>query len=95
MIRVTVELRSARGRQYDEVLGVAEIVNDGIESRLTHGTKGSYDVRITKRGKAASQTWKTGRVEGFMRRKYGAWDLLYLALKEIIGERNKTTEKKR
>ena len=101
MIRVTVELHSAiTGRT--TLLGVAEIANDGNTSRQTQMRFGSYDVKLdddegsledyevklSKRQPKQRETWKRGRVDGFNRRQKGAWDLLYLALRNLVGDRN-------
>lgn len=76
MIKVTVELISAHGPQFNKVLGVGYISNDGTG---THGT-GNYNARLGKR---------RGRVEGFPRQRLGAWDLLYRALRACgLHERN-------
>lgn len=83
MIRVTVELISAISPDRNEILGVAEIANVG-GSR----TRGHYSVRLSKRGKAVAQTWRTGEVRGFPRLRLGGWDLLFLALRACVGSRN-------
>lgn len=66
MIRVTVELVSARGADRDRLLGVAYIANDGgvvSEGRLLP-TKFNYKVWLSKTlpGKTG-QLWKGGRLE--------------------------------
>jgi hypothetical protein len=38
--------------------------------------------------RVASTVWRRGTVSGFKRRQKGAWDLLYLALKDAVGDRN-------
>lgn len=99
MIRITVELISARGRQYDRLLGVGEISNlgDSADPRL-----GNYRVWLSKMAPKERQAWKDGRVtldprdverfEGevltFDREKRGCWDLLYRALAVLVGNRN-------
>jgi len=88
MIRITVELVSAIDPSRNKVLGVAEIANDGKTSAGTKGALGSYTVRLSKWAPKLNQTWKTCRVEGFDRKNRGSWDLLYLALKNIVGRRN-------
>lgn len=84
MIRVTVELVSAIDPKRNKVLGVAVIANDG-KGTATHG---NYDVVLSKAGAAISQKWRQGRVEGFARKNRGGWDLLFLALRACVGERN-------
>lgn len=81
MIRVTVELVSARGRAHDRVLGVANIGNDGTGT----ATFGHYDAALFGRSKAV---WRRVRVRRFPRRRLLAWDLLYRVLREACKERN-------
>jgi hypothetical protein len=83
VIRVTVELVSAISGE-TEHLGTAIIANDGKGT----DTSGDYTVSLSTRGWNA-RPWKSGRVEGFPRKRLGGWDLLYRALREIVGERNK------
>lgn len=88
VIRVTVELVSARGEAHNEVLGCAVIANDGVRSQQTGGARGSYDVALSKRGAKVNEIWRCGKVKDFNRKRLGAWDLLYLALRATVGERN-------
>lgn len=84
MIRITVELVSAIHPSRSKILGVAEIANDGTGD----SSVGNYTVRLSKRGRAISQTWREGRVLNFPRGRLGAWDLLYQALRACVGRRN-------
>ena len=86
MIRITAELVSARTGK-TTLLGYAEIVNDGQRTRETQGYRGSYTVRLFRRG-SKDRVWKADRVENFQRRSKTMWDLLYLALHKIVGRRN-------
>jgi hypothetical protein len=45
-------------------------------------------VTLSKWGRP-DQVWKKGEVKGFPRTRLGAWDLLYLALRNIVGSRNR------
>lgn len=97
MIVVTVELRSARGREFDRLLGVGTISNIGGNEKY-----GAYKVSLSKMAPKERQEWRGGTaladralcewVEGdvveFDRERRGGWDLLYLALKAIVGGRN-------
>lgn len=101
MIRVTLELVSAQDPSRDRVLGVAHIANTG---RGTAG-KYTYEVSLSKTLPGRTGEWKRGRaaivddqliadqlhgtIEGFDNVKRGAWDLLYLALRSVIGDRNR------
>lgn len=88
MIKVTVELVSAIHPSRNRILGIGYLANDGHETGRTSGARGSYDVTLGKRQPKENQIWKKGRVESFPRRARGCWDLLYLALKGIVAERN-------
>lgn len=84
MIRVTIELLPGGLEKGKKHLGTMEISND------LSGTPevGNYNVRLSKWGRP-THTWKKGRVEGFYRLKRGPYDLMYLALKNIVGYRNR------
>lgn len=88
MIRVTVELVSAIDPIRNRVLGVAEIVNDGVRIRETGGKRGSYIVRLSQWAPSLTRTWRKGRIGDFDRRQRGPWDLLFLALRTTVGARN-------
>ena len=83
MVKITVELVSARGREHDKVLGVGYISNDATgEDSLGH-----YNVKLMRADNRGS--WREGRVENFPRLRLGCWDLLFRALRETIGDRNR------
>lgn len=92
MIRVTVELIPGGGSTAKH-LGTAIISNDLEDSLETDGRRGSYMVKLSKWGKpdcrVKSNVWRTGRVRNFPRQSRGPWDLLYRALHETVGDRNK------
>ncbi len=83
MIRVTVELLPGGREDRKRHLGTAIIVNDGSGDLST----GNYTVSLSKRGRPKDK-WKTGSVRRFPRKRLGAWDLLYRALADTVGERN-------
>lgn len=83
MIRVTVELISARGPERNRVLGVAEIVNDGSGNSLL----GTYRVRLSKFAPKLHETWAEGIVTDFERQRRGPWDLIYQGLRACGIER--------
>ena len=104
MIRITLEMVSARGAERDRLLGVAYLANTG--ERDAHGHP-NYNVWLSKTIPGRTQElWKTGRaaitpediallqgepdgeIQGFDNVKRGAWDLLYKALKAVGGGRN-------
>lgn len=82
MIRIRVELISARTGE-TTLLGQAIIANDGKGTP----TQGDYSFKLSQRG--GRQWWREGAVEGFPRKRLGAWDLLYRCLREAVGDRNK------
>ena len=63
-------------------LGHATITNIGGTN-----TSGEYKATLFTKGDKP-RVWKAGKVFGFPRLKLGGWDLLYRALRELIGERN-------
>ena len=81
-IRVTIELVPF-GIGKPRHLGTALIANDGSGDVDV----GNYVATLSKWGRP-NAVWKTAEVKGFRRRKRGAWDLLYLVLKEAVGKRN-------
>lgn len=87
MLVVRVELWPGGVEEAAEVIDIMQIINDGTGS---YG-QGNYDVRIIKRD--SNDTWKEGKVKAFPRARFNtSWDLVYRALKSMIGYRN---EKKR
>ena len=101
MIRVTLEMVSARGRAHDRLLGVGWIANKGGSAAGTF-----YEALFSKTlpGKT-DQPWKSGylalnddakllvdvepaEIPDFDNVARGAWDLLYLGLKAVVGRRN-------
>jgi len=89
MLKVIIELVPGGDEEKSRVLGVATISNDLVESSETNGRLGSYLVRLSKWAPNQNQIWKKGKVEGFDRKRKGPWDLLYVALRNTIGGRNK------
>lgn len=97
MIRVTVELVSAIDPSRDRILGIGTITNVGLsEGRKTFA---DYSVVLSMREPRQLCTWRhrrltldedvyKGIVEGFPREKLGAWDLLFRALRAVVGDRN-------
>jgi hypothetical protein len=101
MIKITIELVSAKGRAHNRLLGVGTIENIG-------GTpeRASYRVWLGKMQPKEREAWKRGTfdadrdiienvegiVEQFDRQRRGCWDLLYLALRPLIGARNPVPE---
>ena len=85
MIKVTMELWPFGQELGKRHLGTAIIGNDATGTAST----GNYNITLSKAGGGKENTvWKKGRVEGFKRKKKLAWDLLYLALENIVGDRN-------
>jgi hypothetical protein len=84
MLIVTIELAPKGDLAKKRHLGTAYISNN-LEGDLDTGC---YDVSLSKWGRPA-ETWKKGKVQGFHRLTRGPWDLLYLALRNTVGYRNK------
>lgn len=87
MLRITVELLPFGDATKAKVLGVCHLVNDGSGTL----TQGNYYARFSRTG--ARGWWKTGEVKGFPRKRLGQWDLLYRALRSIVGDRNEPQTK--
>lgn len=83
MLRITVELLPLGDESRAQHLGTAKIWNDGEGLP----TRADYHATFSKWGRP-KELWRTGRVEGFRRKARGPWDLLYLALKDAVGNRN-------
>jgi hypothetical protein len=85
MLRVTVELVPWGIESRAKVIATGTIANTGT------GTPTSGDYRIELRD-AAGRKWKSGHIEEFPRKRLLAWDLLYRALKKLVGNRNPTPD---
>ena len=98
MIRITVELVSAVSRDHDKLLGVGVISNIGGDEQY-----GDYSVWLSKMEPREREAWKQGRgkltpediqhffdtdVRQFDRERRGCWDLLYIALRQLVASRN-------
>jgi len=83
MIKVTVELCPFGSEKNKETLAEMKIWNDAT------GTKsiGNYCYKIFKKH-SKTQIWRLGEVKNFKRLQLGVWDLLYLVLKDAVGDRN-------
>jgi len=80
MLIVTIELHSAVTGEI-KTLATGKIINTGAGTP----TRGHYRVELRD---AAGRLWKTGNVENFPRKPLLAWDLLFRALKKLIGDRS-------
>jgi hypothetical protein len=83
MLVIHVEIWPYGDRSRRRRLGTAKIANDGKSLNPFYG---DYDVTILKED-SEKVVWKSGKVKGFPRIKYGIWDLLLLALGSSLGER--------
>lgn len=83
MIRVTIELLPLGSELHKRHMGTAIISNDATGNKEI----GNYKVTLSKWGRP-KQVWRKGEVKGLSRSKRGPWDLLYLALKNLVGDRN-------
>ena len=85
MLRITIELVPWGIETRAKVIATGTIANIGT------GTPTSGDYRIELRD-AAGRKWKSGHIDGFPRKRLLAWDLLYRALKTLVGNRNPTPD---
>lgn len=98
MIKITVELVSAVSHDRDKLLGVGVISNIGGDEQY-----GDYSVWLSKMAPRERQAWKQGGIHltaadvqvffdtdvtQFDRECRGCWDLLYIALRQLVASRN-------
>lgn len=83
MLRVTIELLPHGDASQPRHMGTAVIANDGTGD----GQTGNYAIRLSKWGRP-DEDWRKGRIVGFDRKGRGAWDLLFLGLRNLVGSRN-------
>ena len=84
MIKITIELISGNTGK-TRLLGTGKIINmSGLES----DDIADYEIELSKWYPKQDEVWKTTSVKNFNRKKRGSWDLLYLALKNILEKRN-------
>lgn len=62
-------------------LATGYIINDASGT----ATRGNYTIILKDK---AGRTWKDGRVIGFARKRWLAWDLLYLGLRNLLESRH-------
>lgn len=87
MLIVKIELHSAVTGQLTTI-ATGRIVNTGTGS----STQGNYRIELRDAG---GRKWKTGHIDGFPRKRLLAWDLLYRALRKLVGDRNSTPDSAR
>lgn len=91
MIVIKVELWKGGDPTRVEDLGSARITNTGDTSSNTAGAIGDYRVELltgARYSRTPGRIWKFGTVTGFPRQGLGPWDLLYRALRDLVGYRN-------
>ena len=81
MLRITIELLPYGSEEKKTILGTGIIYNDGS------GDKNNGNYIVSLYNKNSKRIWRCNRILRFKRKRYTAWDLLYKALKETIGER--------
>jgi hypothetical protein len=88
MIRVTIDLIDTVDNSRSRCKGICYITNNFVTSLESQGRFGTYNYRITKWDPNINRVWRQGTVGPFDRVKRGPWDLLYLVLKSVLGDRN-------
>lgn len=84
MLVIKIELWPKGDERRKRTLHVGFITNTGKGTK----TRGEYRVGLSKKLRGPRLTpWKEGVVNGFPRKRLGAWDLLYRALRDIVGDR--------
>lgn len=81
MLRVTIELVPQGREAAKRTIAVGTIVNLGTG----RPSSGNYFVDLRD---AAGRPWKHCTLTGFPRKRLLSWDLLYRALKSLVGQRN-------
>lgn len=84
MLKITIELYPLGFEKNKSTLGEMYIYNDGTGT----STNGNYKYKIFKKN-SNKTIWKSGEIKNFNRKTSSAWDLLYLALDDVIANRNK------
>ncbi len=79
MIRVTVELISARGAQFDKILDVVTVTNDGTGDQ----DLGNYDVAWEQQDRSAYPE-RRARVTRFLRQRRPSLELVYEAIRAVL-----------
>ena len=92
MIVIKIELWPGGDERCKQDLGSARITNTVDATVKSAGEIGDYRVELLKGARyslrAAGSVWKTCVVSGFPRKGLGPWDLLYRALRDLVGYRN-------
>lgn len=103
MLYIRVELWRRGDRHDSKLLGEATVSNVGGDAETGHylvrlSKFGGFKLRQTQNQDEesvrvclplASSIWKQGKVGPFSRTLLGPWDLLYRALRDVAGYRNK------
>ncbi len=92
MIVVKVEMWPNGDESRAVEFGRMVIINQEQTTIKSQGHYGDYKVEL--RGGVYGRTdlyqklWKRGKVEGFPRKTRGLWDLMFVALRGLVGRRN-------
>jgi len=87
VIRVTLEIVPFGIESLKKTIGKAKIINDGTGTQAV----GNYKA-INTTPNERMRVWEKGVVKGFPRLDMSIWDLVYLALRDVVGERNDVHE---
>lgn len=94
MIVIKVEMWPGGDESRAKEFGRAVITNKMGRTMETGGGKGDYTVSLhggvwgMEHYKPRGNPWKQGSIEDFDRVNRGAWDLIFLCLRRVVGWRN-------
>lgn len=92
MIVIKVEMWPGGNESRAQEFARATITNQISTTQQTGGHLGDYVIHLSGgiwgRPECQKRIWRSGRVFDFNRRSRGIWDLLYLGLRGLVGDRN-------
>lgn len=87
MLRITIEIVPQGDESRARTIATGIIVNTGAGTP----NRGNYRVDLRTEG---ARKWKQTEVRGFPRKYLLAWDLLYRALDQLVGDRNHADQRR-
>ena len=83
MLRITIELIPWGLEHRKKVLHIIEIYNDATGT----ASKGNYVAKFSMKN-LTNKIWKITEIKNFPRLDLNSYDLLYRALRKVVGKRN-------